>query len=125
MRNYMKYVVDSYHHNGLFSKEIISSFIEQFQLEIEHITHNYRVASLLRQFLNDRNFAQAAQKLKNADMVTIMMVVIFYNLVPNNPYFMDRPMNFINYLKASNEQHLDPATTLFLMKVIGASNLQI
>lgn len=124
IRNYMGYIVENRRYNGLFSNELVSAFIEQCQTEIEYQIRNDKMIFLLRQFISTRDFCTISQQLNHMDVMTLIIIIVFYNLVPNSVPFINKSSNFISYLQQSSEQNSDPLTTLFLINILGLTNLE-
>lgn len=123
IRNYMNYIIKNRRYNGLFSNELMSSFIEQFQREIEHQKQRQDILVLLQQFASSKDFRAMIQNLCRIDVMTLMTIIIFYNLEPQPTQIMSKSMNLIGFLRKSREKNLDPSTAHFLMNIFRSTKL--
>lgn len=106
----------------LFSKELISSYIEQFHTFVENCRQQLAVP--LRQFITSRDFeSHIVANLSMPEVSRMIAVVIFYQLTPNLLNIISqRPINYLGYIREFQKLQLDPTTTQCLLKVLQATS---
>lgn len=106
----------------LFSKELITSYIEQFHTFVENCRQQLAVP--LRQFINSRDFEpHIVANLSLHEVSRMIAVVIFYQLTPNLlNVISQRPTNYLGYIREFQKLQLDPTTTQCLLKVLQATS---
>lgn len=106
----------------LFSKELIFAYIEQFQTFIDNCRQQLSLP--LRQFISSRDFEpHIIANLSKPDVARLVAVIIFYQLTPNLlNLVVQRPANYIGYIKEFQKLQLDTSTTQCLLKVLQATS---
>ncbi|TMW48346.1 hypothetical protein DOY81_006572 [Sarcophaga bullata] len=106
----------------LFSKELITSYIEQFHTFVENCRQHLAVP--LRQFLTSRDFeSHIVANLSMHEVSRMIAVIIFYQLTPNLLNIISqRPTNYLGYIREFQKLQLEPATTQCLLKVLQATS---
>ncbi|XP_023295773.2 anaphase-promoting complex subunit 1 [Lucilia cuprina] len=106
----------------LFSKELILAYIEQFQTFIDNCRQLLYLP--LRQFIGSRDFEpHIIANLSSHDVARLVAVIIFYQLTPNlMNLIVQRPVNYIGYIKEFQKLQLDASTTQCLLKVLQATS---
>lgn len=106
----------------LFSKELVLAYIEQFKTFIDNCRQ--QLALPLRQFIGSRDFeAHIIANLSAQDVNRLVAVIIFYQLTPNlMNLIVQRPANYIGYIKEFKKLQMDASTTQCLLKVLQATS---
>uniref|UniRef100_A0A1I8M2U1 Uncharacterized protein n=1 Tax=Musca domestica TaxID=7370 RepID=A0A1I8M2U1_MUSDO len=110
------------HPHILFPKELISSFLEQFQTFMETCRH--KLSTPLRQFITARDFeSHIVANLTQQDLAKLVAVVIYYSLTPNLLNSLaQRPTNYVGYIKELRKLNLEGSTTQCLLKILQATS---
>lgn len=106
----------------LFSKELICAYIEQFQTFIDNCRQTLSLP--LRQFISSADFEpHIIANLSEQDVARLVAVIIYYQLTPNLlNLIIQRPANYVGYIKEFQKLQLDSTTTQCLLKVLQATS---